>query len=86
MGLTLVPQETAGTVKLSLTTLKSTGYSFFNALAMDKMQTQVAHLNPPLEVGTLYRVKVKVNYDSKACLDRQNLLKNRLPQPITPQP
>lgn len=86
MGLTLVPQETAGTVKLSLTTLKSTGYSFLNALAMDKMQTQVAHLNPPLEVGTLYRVKVKVNYDSKACLDRQNLLKNRLPQPITPQP
>ncbi len=86
VGLALVPGEKAGTAKLALTTLKSTGYPFLNALAMDKIQAQVTNITPPLEVGTLYQVVVKVKYDSKTCLNRQPLLKTRSPQSSAPQP
>ncbi|MBU6229102.1 MAG: hypothetical protein KGQ93_05365 [Cyanobacteria bacterium REEB459] len=85
MGFALVPGEKAGTAKLSLATLKSTGYAFLNAQALDKMQTQVAQLTPAPELGKLYQVVVKVNYDSKVCLNRQSLLKPQDSQPNPPQ-
>lgn len=75
LGFVLLPGEEEGTVDISTTVLKSTGYPFLNQSAAQGLQTLAANSETPLEVGTLYRAVVKVLYSDDDCVTTDAILK-----------
>ncbi|MGF1570195.1 MAG: hypothetical protein ACFCVD_19350 [Nodosilinea sp.] len=84
LGVIAVPGEEPDTLALSTTVLKSTGYPFLNqaaAQAAQELKSQYGAEENPLELGTLYQVMVKVDYNSDDCVSHDALLKLRTAEP-----
>lgn len=75
LGFVLLPGEEEGTVDISTTVLKSTGYPFLNQSAAQGLKTLAANSETPLEMGTLYRAVVKVLYSDDDCVTTDAILK-----------
>lgn len=78
LGFALLPGEEDGTLEVSTTLLKSTGYPFLNQAALQSLQTLVANSDTPLTPGTIYQAVVTVLYDGENCVDTETLLKSRV--------
>jgi len=77
LGFALLPGEEEGTVDISTTVLKSTGYPFLNQTAVQTLQALAANSETPLTPGTIYQAVVTVLYDGENCIDTETLLKSR---------
>ena len=78
LGFALLPGAEEGTVDISTTVLKSTGYPFLNQMAIRRLQTLAANSETPLAPGTIYQAVVTVLYDGETCVDTEALLKSRV--------
>ncbi len=78
LGFALLPGEEEGTMNMSTTVLKSTGYPFLNQTAIQSLQTLAANSETPLTPGTIYQAVVTVLYDGENCVDTEALLKSRV--------